>query len=116
MNPRIEKLKAERDSIAEKVEKLTARLKALDEQIIKLENTDMRMFMKGIREFAEMKTLTPEIVNTRIKRIEVHNNDKYDGHCHVKVDIYFTAIGMFSMPTEEEMREQMVKLTESKGA
>lgn len=41
MNPRIEKLKAERDSIAEKVEKLTARLKALDEQIIKLENTDI---------------------------------------------------------------------------
>ena len=41
MNPRIEKLKTERDSIAEKVEKLTARLKALDEQIIKLENTDI---------------------------------------------------------------------------
>ena len=41
MNPRIEKLKAERDSIAEKVEKLTTRLKALDEQIIKLENTDI---------------------------------------------------------------------------
>jgi hypothetical protein len=41
LNPRIEKLKAERDSIAEKVEKLTARLKALDEQIIKLENTDI---------------------------------------------------------------------------
>ena len=41
MNPRIEKLKAERDSIAEKLEKLTARLKALDEQIIKLENTDI---------------------------------------------------------------------------
>ena len=41
MNPRIEKLKAERDNIAEKVEKLTARLKALDEQIIKLENTDI---------------------------------------------------------------------------
>ena len=24
-----------------------------------------------------------------------------------KVDIYFTAIGMFPMPTEEELREQM---------
>ena len=42
MNPRIEKLKAERDSIAEKVEKLTARLKALAEQIIKLEKTDIQ--------------------------------------------------------------------------
>ena len=41
MNPRIEKLKAERDKIAKKIESLTARLKALDEQILKLENTDI---------------------------------------------------------------------------
>ena len=41
MNPRIEKLKAERDKIARKIESLTARLNALDEQITKLENTDI---------------------------------------------------------------------------
>lgn len=41
MNPRIEKLKAERDKTAKKIESLTARLKALDEQILKLENTDI---------------------------------------------------------------------------
>ena len=97
---------------------LKAAVASAEEQLAKAEQqtVDMRMFMKGIREFTEMKTLTPEIVNTLIKRIEVHNNDKYDGHCHVKVDIYFTAIGMFSMPTEEELREQMAELTESKGA
>ena len=36
MNPRIEKLKAERDKIAHRIESLTARLKALDDQILKL--------------------------------------------------------------------------------
>ena len=41
MNPRIEKLKAERDKIAQRIESLTARLKALDDQILKLENTDI---------------------------------------------------------------------------
>lgn len=41
MNPRIEKLKTERNKIAVKIEVLTARLKALDEQILKLENTDI---------------------------------------------------------------------------
>jgi len=41
MNPRIEKLKAERDKIAHRIESLTARLKALDDQILKLENTDI---------------------------------------------------------------------------
>ena len=97
---------------------LKAAVASAEEQLVKAEQytVDMRMFMKGIREYSEMKELTPEILNTLIKRIEVHNNDKYDGHCHVKVDIYFTAIGMFSMPTEEELREQMAELTELKDA
>ncbi len=41
MNPRIEKMKAERTKIAHRIESLTARLKALDDQILKLENTDI---------------------------------------------------------------------------
>ena len=42
--------------------------------------------------------------------IEVHNNDKYDGHCHVKVDIYFTAVGMISIPTEKEILAMMEEI------
>ena len=97
---------------------LKAAVASAEEQLVKAEQytVDMRMFMKGIREYSEMKELTPEILNTLIKRIEVHNNDKYDGHCHVKVDIYFTAIGMFSMPTEEELQEQMEQYTDKKNA
>ncbi len=41
MNPRIEKMKAELNKIAHRIESLTARLKALDDQILKLENTDI---------------------------------------------------------------------------
>ena len=41
MNPRLEKLRQEREKLAEKLTSLTARLKALDEQILKLENTDI---------------------------------------------------------------------------
>ncbi len=37
MNPRLEKLRQEREKLAEKLTSLTARLKALDEQILKLE-------------------------------------------------------------------------------
>ena len=36
MNPRLEKLRQEREKLAEKLASLTARLKALDEQILKL--------------------------------------------------------------------------------
>jgi len=42
-------------------------------------------------------------VNTLIERIEVHNNDKSSGHCYVKVDVYFTAVGMVDIPTEQEL-------------
>lgn len=41
MNPRLEKLRLEREKVAEKLAALGARLKALDEQILKLENTDI---------------------------------------------------------------------------
>lgn len=41
MNPRIEKLKAERDKLYEKSVAYQARIKAIDEQILKLENTDI---------------------------------------------------------------------------
>ncbi|HCI23599.1 MAG TPA: hypothetical protein DFK11_03655 [Lachnospiraceae bacterium] len=47
-----------------------------------------------------------------MERIEVHNNDKSSGHCYVKVDVYFTAVGMIDIPTEQEilaMMEEMQK-------
>ena len=65
---------------------------------------DVRMLLNGFRKYSEMRELTPEIVNMMIRRIEVHNNDKYDGHCHVKVDIYFTGVGLFERPTEQELQ------------
>ena len=41
MNPRITKLKEERDKLFEKATAYQARIKATDEQIMKLENTDI---------------------------------------------------------------------------
>lgn len=58
---------------------------------------------EGLCEMTDIKELTPTIVNSLIERIEVHNNDKSSGHCYVKVDIYFTAMGMFKVPTEDEI-------------
>ena len=84
------------------------RIKEIDRAITKLfesnieGKTNLRMLLKGIRKSSAIKQLTPEIVNTLIQRIEVHNNDKSGGHCYVKVDIYFTAIGMFSLPSSDE--------------
>ena len=71
------------------------------------DKVDLRMLMKGLREFTELKELTPEIVNTLIQRIEVHNSDRSTGKIRVQVDIYFTAIGLFTIPDEKELQKLM---------
>lgn len=76
-------------------------------------NVDMRLLLKTLRELTDFKELTPTIVNSLIQRIEVHNNDKSSGHCYVKVDIYFTAVGMIDIPDEKEISEIISKIQEN---
>ncbi len=64
---------------------------------------DLRLLLKTLRELTDVNGLTPTIVNSLIDRIEVHNNDKSSGHCYVKVDIYFSAVGMINIPAAEEI-------------
>ncbi len=73
----------------------------------------MRLLLKTLRELTDFKELTPTIVNSLIQRIEVHNNDKSSGHCYVKVDIYFTAVGMIEIPDEKEISEIISKIQEN---
>ena len=73
----------------------------------------MRLLLKTLRELTDFKELTPTIVNSLIQRIEVHNNDKSSGHCYVKVDIYFTAVGMIEILNEKEISEIISKIQES---
>lgn len=77
------------------------------------QNIDMRLLLKTLREITDFRELTPTIVNSLIQRIEVHNNDKYDGHCHVKVDIYFTAVGIIDISDEKEILDIINKIQEN---
>ena len=69
-----------------------------------------RLVLRTLREMTDIKELTPTLVNSLIERIEVHNSDKSDGHSHVKVDIYFTAVGMIDIPTEKEILATMKEI------
>ena len=75
--------------------------------------TDLRLLLRTLREMTEINELTPTLVNSLIERIEVHNNDKSSGHCYVKVDIYFTAVGMIDIPTEQEILAMMEEIRAS---
>ncbi len=71
---------------------------------------DLRLLLRALREYSDINELTPQMVNSLIERIEVHNNDKSSGHCYVKVDIYFTAVGMIDIPTEQEIRAMIEEI------
>lgn len=70
----------------------------------------MKMLYQGLMEFTEMKQLTPTVVNKLIKRIEIDNNEKKHSHKNVKVDIYFTAVGLFDIPTEQQLIDTMERV------
>ena len=81
----------------------------------RLQNTgqrivDLRLALSTLQEMTDIKELTPTLVNSLIERIEVHNSDKSSGHSHVKVDIYFTAVGMIDIPTEKEILATMEEI------
>ena len=86
---------------------LRENLSNLEQSIIdaETEKVDMKRFLETIRECTDLKELTPAIVNTLIKRIEVHNSIVVDGVKRVPIDIHFTAVGLISLPNEEELLE-----------
>ncbi len=96
---------AEQKRLISEVEENEKTLVELQKQTV-----DMKMLYQGLMEFTEMKHLTPTVVNKLIERIEIHNNEKKHSHGHVKVDIYFTAVGLFDIPTEQQLFETMEKV------
>ena len=78
------------------------------------QKVDLRQLLRVLREFTEVKQLTPERVNTLIQRIEGHSKEKVNGRNRVKVDIYFTAVGIVNIPTETEMKAAMEEIQRSR--
>ena len=62
-----------------------------------------RNMLAGLREYSSMETLTPEVVNKIIKRIEVHNSETVNGHKRVVIGIHFTGVGLVDLATIKEM-------------
>ncbi len=74
------------------------------------ESEELRYLFDKLRDLSQVTELDPTLVNTLIKRIEIHDSEKRDGKTYVKVDIYFTAIGMFDIPSEKEINAVMKRM------
>ena len=72
------------------------------------ESEELRYLFDKLRDLSQVTELDPTLVNTLIKRIEVHNSEKRDGKNYVKVDIYFTAIGMFDIPSDQRIEKCII--------
>ena len=95
----------EQKALTQEVEETRQILQNAEQRVV-----DLRLVLRTLREMTDIKELTPTLVNSLIARIGVHNSDKSDGHSHVKVDIYFTAVGMIDIPTEKEILATMEEI------
>ena len=109
----LQKLKTKVESGKRRISELDVIISRIYEDNILGKLSDDRYSRMASMYENEQRELTPTIVNSLIQRIEVHNNDKYDGHCHVKVDIYFTAVGMIDIPDEKEILDIINKIQEN---
>lgn len=99
----------EQKNLTASVENWKSELESTQQQEV-----DLRQLLRALREFTEVKQLTLEMVDTLIQRIEVHSKEKVNGRNRVKVDIYFTAVGMVSIPTETEIKAAMEEIQRSR--
>jgi site-specific DNA recombinase len=84
-----------------------------DEQAVRdaeKEKVDLRLFLETIRKCIDISELTPTLVNTLIKKIEVFDSEKIDGHKHVPIKIHFTAAGIINIPDENEILQVMEEI------
>lgn len=106
---RYEKLIQSYEAEQKEIDKTIADLKANLARTTR-ESEELRYLFDKLRDLSQVTELDPVLVNTLIKRIEIHDSEKRDGKTYVKVDIYFTAIGMFDIPSEKEINAVMKRM------
>jgi len=77
MNPKIEKLKAERSKNAEKISTLQERNRKLNEQITKLENTDI---VGMVREIGMTPEQLAELLNRKQSAVPETDAEEMEGY------------------------------------
>ena len=102
------KYEAEQKALIEAVAKAEQALQTFEQ-----DKVDLRIFLETIRKCTDIDELTPEIINRLIRRIEVHNSEKVNGRKSVKIDVYFTSVGLIDLPDETELLKTMEEIRKS---
>lgn len=83
----------------------------MEVQTAKQESTDLNIFLNAIRRCTNLTELTPALVNTLIKKIEVFNSEVgTDGIKHVPIKVHFRSVDIVTVPDEEEIIAAMEEI------
>ena len=83
------------------------------DQVLRYIRLNLLIFLETIRKCTDINELNPEIINRLIRRIEGHNSEKVNGRKCVKIDVYFTAVGLIDLPDETELLKTMEEIRKS---
>ncbi len=67
------------------------------------DKVDLHSFLTNIRKCSDTTELTPSLVNTLIKKIDVFDSVMIDGKKHVPIKVHFILAGIIDIPNEKEL-------------
>lgn len=91
----------EQKDLKEKINELSANLIQTKQSEI-----DLTTFIDKVKKYIEIKELTPEIINELIDKILVSQQTKLNGKKFQQIDIYYTGVGIISIPLNEYELEE----------
>ena len=91
---------AEQEQLKHKIETLKSEVSEAD-----TEATNVSKLIAVTKKYTRIDELMPEILNTFVDKIVVHECEKKDGKRTQDIDIYYSYVGIVDIPTDEEMRE-----------
>ena len=78
---------------------MTAEVNEADTEI-----TNVSKLIAATKKYTRIDELTPEILNTFVDKIVIHEREKKDGKRTQKIDIYYSYVGIVDIPTRSEER------------
>ena len=67
---------------------------------------DLQKFIQRARQVTRLTELMPEIVHEFIDKIVVSKPEKIDGKRHQRVGIYYSTIGLWTVPDPETLEQE----------
>ena len=94
----------EQATLKQEAETLEAELTEEKQSIVNIER-----FLSLVKSYTEIDSLSPTILHEFIEKIVIHAPDKSSGKRKQKVEIFYNAVGIIDVPSEDDMVEYLME-------